>query len=237
MKNTLLFNTLLMAATALYAGNVSAQKADIPAPQSDKEILFKIHDVKPNKDEEGFVKDCSFTLTVYNRTDTDIEAAAIDLVWPDNDGNYVVAQDIVTDENGDKKFDGRMRTNNKTITTFVDIPQVSSYTQVSVPVTAKTEKCFLLLGTLNYRATSCKMAKRNVMDSASKGKAESCSKMFRYVPINDPEYYKEFKPVSYVEQVSSEEKQKLKDLENIDRINNEILGNFESTKRVLEKIR
>ena len=237
MKNTLLLNTFLMAATALYAGNVYAQDAQPQEPAAEKEILFKIHDVKPNKNEEGYVKDCSYTLTVYNRSDMEIDSASLDLSWNDNDGNYLIEQDIVTDENGEKTFDGRMRISNKTISTFIDVPQVPTYSQVSVSATAKTEKCFLLLGNVNYRVTSCKLLKRDALGSAANAGSESCSKMFRFVPVTDPEYYKEFKPISYSAQVSAAEQQKIRDLEEIERTNAEILNNFDETRKIVNGIR
>ena len=239
MKKALLTNTFLMALTMLYAGNVCAQEK-AKQPSFKKEILFKIHDIKPNKDEQGFVKDCGYSLTVYNRTDTDMEAATLDLSWNDNDGNQLVEQDIVTDDEGKQKFDGRMKTKNKVISSFVDIPRTSAYEQVTLDLTAKTEKCYLLLGDVKYRVTSCKLIDKEILDTDKKAKnrkKETCANMFKFVSVTNPEYYKEFQPVSHEDQAAQAEQQKVQELDKIENINNEILKNFDETKSVLSEIK
>ena len=187
MKKALLINTVFMTGIVFLADGAVAQNAvNNTQNVQKKEILFKIHDIKPNKDEQGFIKDCSYTLTVYNRTDSEVDAASLDLSWADNDGNYIIEQDIVSDENGAQKFDGRMKVGNKSVNTFVDVPAIPTYSQVSINATAKTEKCYLLLGNVNYRVTSCKLAKRDNLGTAGVNSSETCGKMFRYVPVTDP---------------------------------------------------
>ena len=238
MKKALLINTVLMTGIAFFADGAVAQKTvNNTQNAQNKEILFKIHDVKPNKDEQGFIKDCSYTVTVYNRTDSEVDAASLDLSWADNDGNYVIEQDIVTDEKGEQKFDGRMKVGNKSVNTFIDVPSIPTYSQVSINATAKTEKCYLLLGNVNYRVTSCKMAKRDNLGTASVNSSENCGKMFRYVPVTDPEYYKEFQPVSYEAQQLEKETRKNRDLENIEKTHGEILGNYDNARNILSQIK
>lgn len=237
MKKALLINTFLMAATIFYAGNVCAQNNSQPHQNSKSEILFKIHDVKPNKDDKGFVKDCGYSLTVYNRTNHDIDKAAIDVSWADNEGNQVIEQDIVKDKDGNSIFDGRMATKNKVISAFIDIPRTSAFEQVTLNLAAKTEKCYLLMGDVKFRVTSCKMIDKDATSKKSIIKQETCAGMFKFISSTNPEYYKEFQPVSHEDQVSQAEKQKAQQMEKLENVNNEIIKNYDETKRVLSEIK
>ena len=237
MKKALLTNTFLMAAAVFYAGNTYAQNNDQAQQSSKSEILFKIHDIKPNKDDKGFVKDCGYALTVYNRTNSDIDKAALDVSWPDNEGNQVIEQDIVKDKDGKSKFDGRMGVKNKVISAFIDIPRTSAFEQVTLNLTAKTEKCYLLMGDVKFRVTSCKMIDKDASVKKSRIKQETCASMFKFISPTNPEYYKEFQPVSHEDQVSQAEKLKAQQMEKLEQLNNQIIKNYDETKKVLSEIK
>ena len=62
------------------AGCVSAANAQQSAQEN---ILFKIHDVQPVKNADGAVVACDFDTTLYNRSNSALRAAVLNLTWTD----------------------------------------------------------------------------------------------------------------------------------------------------------
>jgi len=234
MKKNLLIGTFLMSGAALFANSVFAQKAELPAMVSNQQILFKINDVKPVKNEDGLITDCEYNIVLYNRTNSEIESAGMDLSWADDAGNYV----LEPVEGGDDPSKNRIKSNNATVTSFVDIPTIKPYSQYTVKATAKTSKCFLLLGNVNYKVTSCRMANtQTTVGKPAAGVSESCARLFKYVSVQNPEYYRGFKPISFEDQENQNANKLQRDLENLSNSQQEIIDVFDRTKNILSTIK
>jgi len=253
MNKKFLLSTVLSAIAAFTIGTA---KADEFSPKT-KEILFKIHDITPNKNKDGIVKSCNFFVTFYNRTDHSLDNATLDLSWKDSTGNYIITQnnkDIANrmEENGEtpsfKTADNSsIKAEVKNVGTFLEMPALEPYTQGTVAARLNSEKCFLLFEDLNYRVTSCNIKNQNVQSDQGANKSfansteersiESCSRLFKYVSPKDAEYYREFKAVPVAEQQKMLENAAVEDLEKIETKFNGVISNLEKTNNVLDNIR
>ena len=240
MKKTFLLTTLLMAAAA-FSTNANAQYDD----GRNKEILFKIHDIKANKDEDGLVKDCSFFVTFFNRTDHEIDSASLDLSWLDNTGNYIIEQANPTNEeevaSSEKK--AKIKAQEKLVSTFVDVPNIYPYNQGTIPATLKSEKCFLLINDVQFKVTSCRLKNNGdngpamLSNSTNERNIESCSKLFKFVSPQDPQYYQEFKSISVAEQEQNKVNEQKYQLDNIESKYHNITSNLDSAQAILNDLK
>ena len=188
------------------------------------EVLFKIHDVVPEKDNEGKVLYCNVGATFYNRTKIDIANAAINLSWEDE----VIGDAIDQEERAEKE---RKRLNSrsaaprygtagftgKTIKTSIKLPPLKMNQQVSMKTKVDTDRCFLLLNEMDVNVTNCGTASMN--DRVSR---QGCDNLFRYVGPKDAEYYTEFKELSPEQMMAVEDAELAK-------VKNEINATYEAT--------
>ena len=128
-----------------------------------------------------------------------------------------------------------------TIVTSVDMPSLGSYKQASVKASVKTEKCFLLLDNLNYQVGACTMLGQGEdLHSSRRSKATkddaSCANLFEYVDSKNPEYYDEFKNISFSEQERLLSEEKKHDTSDIESVYKEAIKNFEKAESVLGNI-
>ena len=198
-----LYSTLLLACAAMISP-VNAEEAKTDDTTKPRAVLFKLHDIKPALNADGAVTHCDFLVTFFNRTDESFRSAQVAMGWTDE-----VSERYFSEE-GSEEAPAPVRNMNKgdklgSITTKVDMPSLGSYKQASVKASVKTDKCFLLLDELEYKVESCTMIGKEEKASGSRRRAKSsatseCANLFEYVDSKNPEYYDEFKNVSFSEQ-------------------------------------
>lgn len=239
------FKTLcasLTVALGMTALNAQAQEAqtDTTKPRA---VLFKIHDIEPATNADGVITHCDFITTFYNRTNDSIRQAKIVMGWNDDVSARYITDDVASKETA-KPAANRGSKQEDEIMTTVEMPALGSYQQTSVKSSAKTEKCFLLLDKLNFNVESCSfVGKEDASDQNERrrritaGKNNSdCAKLFEYVDSKNPEYYDEFKNISYSEQERQLKNQKTQDISDIDAVYGEVVTNLEKVTGVLNNI-
>lgn len=212
-------NTFLsgLAGLMLTVGTANAQTADaktLPAhEEEDEAILFKVHDVKPVKNSKGEeVNACDFYVTFYNRSDKDINGAQLDLTWVDNSLIDVIdaekeksAEKHKNGEDVDADFSYTQNGNPLQLTASIDMPAIKSYKQITVRQSLKTDRCYILLDDLSINVKSCAVKKTG---GNSFNSSDACKGLFRFVSQENPEYYTDFKPVSYTMRKNSDIKER-----------------------------
>ncbi len=203
-KMTVLFQVLGLG-IVMIAGSAMAA----PQKESGKigEILFKIHDVVPEKNADGKVLYCNIGATFFNRTNIDISNASLTLKWDDE----VIGDAIDQEERADKE-QRRVNPNavrprystssfsGKTISASLKLPPLKMGQQVSLKTKVDTDRCFLLLNDMNINVNNCGTA--GLDDKVAR---QGCRNLFSYVSPKMPEYYMDFKTVSHDEQMALED--------------------------------
>jgi len=225
------------ATEALRPSSVFANKPQV--------VLFKIHDIKPLTNSDGTVTSCEYTATFYNRTPVSLRQAKIDFSWTDRVSEmFPLDGDLPIDEvSADQSKLDPKQEDLEAIHSSVDLPALGSLKQVSIRGVAETDKCFALFDNLKFRVSVCNiLGQENNSDSrrsrVNPEKEQSdCASMFAYVNSKHPEYYGEFKAISYEEQVEQEKTQEEKEKDAISAINKTISTNIEKTNTIISNIK
>ncbi len=182
--------------------NAAPEKNDEPMGV----VLFKIHDIVPEKDANGKVLFCNVGATFFNRTKMDIANVAITLQWEDDVIGEIIDQEERLEKEqkrvNPKAQRSRYSTSSftgKTISAPLKLPQLRINQQVTLKTKVDTDRCFLLLNDMDVTVNNCGTAGMN-----DKVSHQSCSNLFRYVSPKSAEYYMEFKEVSPEEQLAIE---------------------------------
>ena len=223
------------------------QDASVSVSKS-RAVLFKIHDVTPVKNADGLITNCDFLVTFYNRTPTAFQSAKLEFGWTDEVTDLYLT-DIEETEKASQNQPKTAPARNgvKTlgnVTTTVDMPAVGAYSQISVKGSLKTEKCFLLLTPVNFNVETCNMADGNDNRSSSRSATRTlpsranaeCSGLFQFIDYTNPEYYDEFKEISYAEQEALLGKEKETNLDDINTKYNAIVTSLEKAGNILSNI-
>lgn len=250
--------TLTATALTLGVGLASAKdavkkEAKIPVPAQEmtssksEAVLFKIHDIKPVMDSEGIVKSCEYTATFYNRTHVVIRQAKIDLLWQDNITKLFPLEQ--KEENTEVKDIKNAEApvapaeEGEKIQSSLNIPSLNPYKQVTLQGNVSTDKCFALFDNLTFQVSECNTLNTEESTNARVNRANDaknqnvCSSLFTYVDSKNPEYYDEFKEISYEEEVSNAKAAETKETSMIEKAESEIVSNIEKVKEVLAKIK
>ncbi len=191
MKNMhKLFLGCLAAGTMAFANAASA---------AENNVIFKIHNIVPVKDADGLVTACEIGATFYNRTQVEISNLSLDLVWKDD----VVSDAIAQEERAQRQeLNNRRRRNGTAAYSSTDIvlnlklPPLKPLQQVTLKSKVNTERCFLLLNEMDVNVSNC--------GTYATVEGADCLSLMRFVSPRTPEYYSDFKPISYSEQMASE---------------------------------
>ena len=220
-------------------------------------ILFKIHDIKPVLDTEDNIVACDYTATFYNRTPINIRQAKIQLGWTDKVSERYLIENVGSeepqtnendDENQEEKAPEVQRQagsveNLGTFRSTLMIPALGSLKQVSVQGQVDTDKCFVLFDNIQFNVSSCHILGQETMPDTRRGRVDAdkdqlgCASLFAYVNSKHPEYYSEFKKISYEEQMEHEKTQEEQEKEMIQTIGKAISSNLDKTDSVLEEIK
>lgn len=240
------------------AGTANAQVGDVPAapaqnfaqgPKKDEAILFKVHDINPIKDKEknGVADACDFYVTFYNRSPKDINGAVLDLTWIDDSLIEIIdaekadsAERNKNGENVDPNFSYTQRGNPVDLTATIDMPAIKAYKQITVRSRIKTDRCFILLDDLSVNVKSCSAkndAGSSSMPGSIMGQNAGCNGLFRFVSSKNPEYYMEFRSVSYDEQKAEERKQRAGEEQDLEEKYRKAVEGFDRLSNVLAEIK
>jgi len=222
---------------------VSEQAVNPALANKPQAILFKIHDIKPILNSDGVVMSCEYTATFYNRTPLSLRQAKLDFGWTDEISDlFPIDETAPAEKTEDKPSKNAPKVESLgTIQSSVDVPALGSLKQVSVRGTAQTDKCFALFDTLKFKVSNC-----NVLNQESSpenrplrvnGGDSSCTALFTYVNSEHPEYYGEFKAISYEEQIQQEKTQEEKEQEIIDSVNKKISTDLTQTDTIVSNIK
>ena len=252
MFKNLFYATLSMGVCASALPAATADKNDAVEEETTKPraVLFKIHEIKPLENTEGQITNCDFLVTFYNRTTDSMRQAKIEMGWTDKiSERYAIGED---DKPAAEKTPARSVRDSRNsqqslgaVTTTVEMPALGSHKQATVRGSVKTEKCFMLLDSLNYNVASCSIigkgdnnsadARRNrVASSRSTGE---CANLFQYVDSKNPEYYNEFKNISYSEQERLLANEKAQDITEMEESYDKIVKNFEKVNSLIAEIK
>lgn len=242
-----LYGTLALT-LGMGAVSVSAQEAPEETTKP-RAVLFKIHEIKPVENTDGVVTHCDFLVTFYNRTTDSFRSAKIDMGWTDE-----VTERYSIDEAEKETPEAPVRTRAVRsnapaslgeITSTVDMPSLGSYKQTTVKASVKTQKCFVLLDNVNFNVESCSIvgkdddnagsARRNRIN-ASRSTSE-CANLFEYVDSKNPEYYGEFKNISFSEQERLLNDEKKQDTSDIESAFQGIVENFQKAEQIMTNIK
>lgn len=223
--------------------SVSAQSA--ANDEKPEAVLFKIHDVTPVEDAQGVISGCDFIITFYNRTKTGLKQAVLNLSYSDQ-----VSEKYYSQENTNA-------TDKKALSLKIDVPELSSYKQLMLKQHVDTDKCFLLLTDPQYNLSSCasvektqdaaseqataqttsRRASRTTRRTTTAGQnTATCPGQFEYVSPSNPEYYNEFKEISYEEQQRLLSDEKKVDLTELRETYGKVTRNLQEANTVINTI-
>lgn len=229
--------TLSLAAVMALGTVVSADAA--PSRKNQKEdtsdagaILFRVENIEPVRNKDGFIDRCSFMVTVYNRMEKEVKEAVLELRWIDTISNKYDVQ------NGEVVVSDDEEASETEITKTVKLSSIMPHRQKSFTSEVATDKCFSLLDNVEYTVKSCinEGETLEMKDSKIVG-AGSCTGNFNYINSKNPEYYSEFKdvPDSVLEKQAEEEKRN--ELAKVNEKQNSILNQIKNVDEILKKIR
>ena len=239
-----LYSTLMLACATMIT-SVQAQTTETTSKP--RAVLFKLHDIKPVMNEEGLVTHCDFMATFYNRTEDGLRPAKLELGWNDNvtsQYNLSENKEVEPVNNNVRNTRYPMQEKIGEVSTMIDIPALGSYKQVAVKASVKTEKCFLLLDNLNFRVSDCGLVGKQVNTQVSNGGKSGaksvapteCANLFEYINSTNPEYYDEFKNISYSEQERLILDDRKKDVSDLEKAYNTVIENFGKAEETIKKI-
>ena len=255
-KNFLLGTVCSFLAVAPVAAQVETSDADgeelasvVSAEQQN--VLFKIHDVKPIRDKEGKVTDCEFSATFYNRSENNVNNVVLSLTWEDD----AIANVIKFEKNLDKqKMQEENYNNNQgqfrqprsetekitsvALTTSLKVPDLKAYRQISLKSRIETDRCFLLINNPTYKFNSCHVLNPNSTSvTVQAAAATACDSLFKYVPASDPEYYREFKKVTFNEEKKAKAQAQKKEQDELKQIYDKAVVNLSRATDIMGQIR
>jgi len=232
-----------VAAMAMLFGAVAVNAADTEGDNEfaskiasgENVVLFKIHDVKPVKNDDGVITDCEFGMTLYNRSPKSVDAATMNLAWFDQGISDVIAleENLAVEEALNPKVkkvaslkqDVSMAKTEDFVAadlvTSISLPQIRPFRQVSLKSKLKSDRCFLLIEDVNFSFSECKVTEPSAsstkrLSAARVADDSGCKSLFRFVSPRDPEYYREFQKVAFNEEQKRKEELRKKELDEME---------------------
>ncbi len=234
IKNSKLFLSCVGLGMASCIGTASA---------TENLVLFKIHDVTPVKNEDGNITSCNIGATFYNRSEAEVSNASLKLVWEDD----VVANAINQEERNDREA---RRANNKRVPRYntatytsrdivmdLRLPVLKPGQQVTLKSKVQTDRCYLLLNDMEIDIQKCTHATKNAPSATSGKNTNNCGNLFRYISPKTPDYYSEFKDVSYQEQDSQDRLEENRQKQGVNKLFKETIDSLNSLSQKLQQTR
>lgn len=215
-------------ALGLTFGAMEVNAAPVKETASLGEIIFKIHDVVPEKDAEGNVIYCNVGATFFNRTKNDVANLAISLNWNDD-----VIGEIIDIEDREEKEKRRSKSKepksrystssftSKTVSTDLKLPPIKVNQQITLKTKVDTDRCFILLNDMDVGVINC----GTLSVSSSK---ESCANFFQYISPKMGEYYTDFKEISWENQIAEEDNHVVQLQDDVNKLYDETISAIDS---------
>ena len=217
-----------MLAFSLGFGVTDADAAPRAVKESVGEIIFKIHDVVPEKNADGTVLYCNLGATFFNRTKSDVSNLAVSLVWNDDViGEIIDVEDREEREikkSNPKEPRSRYSTANftsKVVSADLKLPPIKVNQQITLKTKVDTDRCFILLNEMDIVPLNC----GSLVVSSSKDK---CSNYFQYVSPKQGEYFTDFKEISWENRMLEEDEQVSQLQDDVDNLYNETIDILDS---------
>ena len=228
-------NTFLSALAFAMAGCICA-----PASwAADDVVLFKIHDVTPVENADGLTASCKYGITFYNRSSYTLKNARLSLSWQDEGISKVIEeekQDTKNNRNSRSKKSETEAVTPNTVVSAITISNLGPKQQKSFQQTLNSDRCFLLMGNVNFTAGDCSVASSGE-NSENPYSGDQCSSFFQFVSPENPEYYRDFGPISYTQEKTNAAEERTKDRSEINKLYEETLSEFNKVKSTLAEIK
>lgn len=229
------------AATRMQARQGKTLNEQAPTTRNDA-VIFKVHDIKPIA-EDGVVKGCDYTVTLYNRTSINFRTFTVNLNWKDTvDERFQFdryVESIVGKDEALKHKDFLIKKEiSQPMQSAITVNAFGANKQISVKSHIDNEKCYLLLTDAEYTVTPCDIA-RSIDSTANFGggiDSKDCTGLFQLVSTSNPEYFGQFKDTSATELAAKSEEADTKELTDIDSIITKIVDNLGTSDRTLTDI-
>ena len=221
------------------AGCASAALAE--GSNAPENVLFKVHDVQSVKNADGVIDACDYNVTFYNRSPNTVKAASLSLSWYDDTINSVISDEKTVE----RKKSGRNSSKTEEVdsaglTAVVDVPSLEPYKQTTIRSRVRTDKCFIMLDDLKFAVRSCNIVDKNDVAVSTRARSSkdggSCDGVFKFISSTNPEYYQEFKPVSYEEDMRNAEDQRMAGRRKIDNLYNEAVAEMNNVSAIVNEI-
>jgi len=232
MKKTYTILTSMVLSFLLLNVNEASAKAVTPKSSIDPNeanVIFKIHDIVPEKDVEGNVTSCNISVTFFNHYSKALSNTQISLTWEDEAIDDIINQEdheqkekLHRDPNAAAPRYPTSKTTSPIVSTIVKLPLINANQQISLKNKVNTDRCFLLLGDVDFKVNSCSFAGENSTD-------RNCRANFNYITPQDPQYFSEFKEISYEQEIAAVN-------DEIQRISDENDSTIENIKTTLRNI-
>ncbi len=204
------------------------------AQYNKQEVIYKIHDIAPVKDNDKVVS-CDYSITFFNRSTNMISDLSMELQWLDE-----VIEEQIQKEKQEKVVDkkskisgyGKSKTEEyttKSILSSFSVPPLAPSKQVSLKQNVQTDRCFLLMQKPEIKVLSCLYSAQNTEASAG-----VCQDMLRYISPNEGDYYTDFKPISYDDKKKQIEEENEIEKKELDEVYNSALGAVNSITATLK---
>lgn len=240
MNNSKIFLSVLGLLAGGCAFSASALAADSEA------VLFKIHDVQPIKGTDNQTTACDYNVTFYNRSQKDLSSASLLLTWTDS-----TIDTVILDEKNKDAREGRqgfnqtianMEANSPVqVSSQLEVPALAPNKQVSVRARIQSDRCFLLTGPVDVQVKTCNINGGANTTSRSRYAANSggtsCDGLFTFVSPENPEYYREFKPISYDDEKIQAEARRNQERTDINTQYDAVVNEISKISTVLEGIK
>lgn len=219
--------------------------------ESQPAVLFKVHDIKPLKNRDGKITNCEFNITFFNRSNKNVDNATVNLTWKDEAiGNVIEDEKELAkrkmemenyNENGGAFAEPVSETEGITpvsLTTSIRIPPLQPYRQVSLKSKLASDRCFLMLNDAEFSLENCSAVdpEQSGMTMQSAG-AAACDNLFRFVSARDPEYYREFKKVSFNEEKKIKQNDRKKEEQELTETYDKAVSNLSKATDIMGQIR
>lgn len=201
------------------------------------EVIYKIHDINPVK-EDGEVTECAFITTFFNRSYMPVTDVSIDIGWKDD-----VVEDRIKTEKKEKTYDsegaqggydGQSKTEkftSKMISANMSVPPLQPGKQISVKASVKSDRCFLLLDKPEIIVRSC-----NYGDEGNDKTAGVCKNMFKFISPQNSEYYSEFSDISYDSQKKQAQEESNGEQKELNQLYNNAINSVKRTTEALKSM-
>ncbi len=203
-----------------------AYSADNNSDQNNARILFKIHDISPEKDVNGNVTGCNISATFFNNYDKALSNTQVILTWNDetideiiNQEEYELKETLHRNPEASRSRYPTSKTTTPNISANIKIPLINAHQQISLKNKVSTDRCFILMNDMEIKINSCTFAGEAASD-------RGCKASFVYISPQDPQYFSEFKEISYEEELTTKENEISKELDETNSLYDEIITNM-----------